>query len=522
MADGSFMSASTAQAEKPSGAQAGTNRVMVFMPSYRGSPAGQTNSTIVDFAVQLSLRGWFENYISFGHYDIAKCRDHALTLWYDLYPQSTHLLMIDDDMSAKASLVLDMLAFNEPLIGTIYPTRSGEMDWVGKFLPNPIVRNGFMEMQGVGCGFMLIRRDAVDMMIAADPSIVISDPADKRLDRRMMRKLKIERTIGAFDHITTDDGILSEDFSFCERFRRAGGKVWAAATHKIGHVGSVEHADAFLRPLKGMTALSLVNMLRPERRTTVLDIGCSPIDEGIPYKRLLADGLCHVTGIDASAEAIKPLVEHQGPNEDYRTAVVGAGGIVDLHVMKAPGMTSVLKADTDTLSFLPGCEWWGDEERTETVQTQRLDAMFKRGFEYIKIDAQGAELDILEGAGNILADAVAVQLEVPFLPLYHDMPTFAEIDTRMRQLGFVLHRFVHLKAWPLSVLPNAKPDDCKQLLDGDVVYVRDFRRRENMTTEQWKHLAIVAHAVLDAPDLACGACGMVAPEMAEAYAKAFQ
>ena len=42
----------------------------------------------------------------------------------------------------------------------------------------------------------------------------------------------------------------------------------------------------------------------------------------------------------------------------------------------------------------------------------------------------------------------------------------------------------------------------RQLLETDMVYVRDFRRPENMTAEQWKHLALVAHHCYGSYDLA--------------------
>jgi hypothetical protein len=42
----------------------------------------------------------------------------------------------------------------------------------------------------------------------------------------------------------------------------------------------------------------------------------------------------------------------------------------------------------------------------------------------------------------------------------------------------------------------------RQLLETDMVYVRDFSRAENMTPEQWKHLALVAHHCYGSYDLA--------------------
>jgi hypothetical protein len=49
-----------------------------------------------------------------------------------------------------------------------------------------------------------------------------------------------------------------------------------------------------------------------------------------------------------------------------------------------------------------------------------------------------------------------------------------------------------------------------QLLEADLVYVRDFRQFECMTTEQWKHLALIAHHCYGSFDLALRAVTMLA------------
>jgi hypothetical protein len=41
-----------------------------------------------------------------------------------------------------------------------------------------------------------------------------------------------------------------------------------------------------------------------------------------------------------------------------------------------------------------------------------------------------------------------------------------------------------------------------QLLQADAVYVRDFTRPDDMTTEQLKHLALIAHVCYQSYDLA--------------------
>ena len=42
----------------------------------------------------------------------------------------------------------------------------------------------------------------------------------------------------------------------------------------------------------------------------------------------------------------------------------------------------------------------------------------------------------------------------------------------------------------------------RQLLETDLVYVRDFSHPQNMSAEQWKHLALVTHHCYGSYDLA--------------------
>jgi hypothetical protein len=57
-----------------------------------------------------------------------------------------------------------------------------------------------------------------------------------------------------FSEITLEDGIrLSEDYSFCKRWRSTpGNEIWAVVDEPIGHVGDMVYSAPYLnRLLKG-------------------------------------------------------------------------------------------------------------------------------------------------------------------------------------------------------------------------------------------------------------------------------
>lgn len=141
-------------------------------------------------------------------------------------------------MQFEPELVRDMLQADKQLIGAIYPKKRLPMDWVGSALVPPAQpENGILELEGLGCGVMLIRRDCIENMIEAKAVEINTDLTGTALNS-LLEPHGVKRIIRAFDKITTPEGRkLSEDFSFCFRHRKAGGKVYAAIDHMICHLG---------------------------------------------------------------------------------------------------------------------------------------------------------------------------------------------------------------------------------------------------------------------------------------------
>lgn len=71
--------------------------------------------------------------------------------------------------------------------------------------------------------------------------------------------------------------------------------------------------------------------------------------------------------------------------------------------------------------------------------TTTLDILFPNtSFEFIKIDCQGAELEILKGATNLIANTEVLLLECPFAGSYNkNAPSFLEYIRYVDEIGFV-------------------------------------------------------------------------------------
>ena len=250
---------------------------------------------------------------------------------------------------------------------------------------------------------------------------------------------------------------------------------------------------------------ALFEMLRPNRLTSVVDIGANSMYQAAPYKPMLDAGICTVIGFEPQQLPLFELNRCKGSLERYFPYAVGDGTEQTLHVCKARGMTSVLVPDPDRLAMFNEFYKIGEVEETYRVKTRRLDDIDEIGdLDFLKIDIQGGELDVFRSGKRKLARAVAIQTEMSFVPLYRGQPVFGDVDLILREMGFIPHKLVELKRWAIApmVFDGDQRVPGNQLLEADLVYVRDFSRAENLDGEQWKHLALIAHHCYGSIDLA--------------------
>ncbi|MFJ6637098.1 FkbM family methyltransferase [Streptomyces sp. NPDC091376] len=252
------------------------------------------------------------------------------------------------------------------------------------------------------------------------------------------------------------------------------------------------------------TASPVLALVQPDRHTHVIDIGANPIDGEAPYHDMLRAGLCRVTGFEPQPDALAELQRRKGPHETYLPDSIGDGAPHTLRVTATSGMTSLYRPDPNRLRLFNGFTEWGRVREEVPVDTRKLDDVDEvSAFDLLKVDIQGAELMVFQGGRQKLAEAVAVHTEVSFVPLYEDQPTFGDVDQQLRRQGFIPHAFAAIKRW--AIAPVVFEGDFRrarnQLLEADVVYVRDFGHPESMTDEQLKQLALIAHHVYGSSDL---------------------
>ncbi len=126
-------------------------------------------------------------------------------------------------------------------------------------------------------------------------------------------------------------------------------------------------------------------------------------------------------------------------------------------------------------------------ERMEVVSLADWAASAQIGkIDFLKLNVQGAEKDILIGAGPLLDDILGILVEVSFVESYRDRPMFVDIDSMLRQHGFsffdlLAHHYVGRSESPI-VAQHLTVSEGKlgqlvsswgQLVEGHALYLRD-------------------------------------------------
>ena len=205
--------------------------------------------------------GWQYQHQIFNGADVELARNYLVSeLLRDEY--LTHILFLDSDMLIDRPVFERLIQADQAIAGAIYTNR--QMDWANyskmirggategaaratsmrfnvRMLGETIdIRNGWCEVQALGTGCLMIKREVFNTLIRTNGV-------------RQIRNALLESTVGnvtLYDFFTcimqNDGDKLGEDFSFCKRARNSGFQIWGMADVAIGHVGRHDFAARYI------------------------------------------------------------------------------------------------------------------------------------------------------------------------------------------------------------------------------------------------------------------------------------
>jgi len=201
-----------------------------------------------------------------------------------------------------------------------------------------------------------------------------------------------------------------------------------------------------------------------------------------------------IYGFDADPEACEEantnIAFRQENGEVNWTEIhipIGLGsftGEAKLYVTKNPMCSSLYPPNEPYLARFSGLPELVNLDFEVEIEVTTLDSFCQteaiNEIDFLQIDVQGADLDVLKGASKILESVLAIQIEVEFSHLYKDQPLFADIDIHLRTKGFSLFDLTNSRRNRTNS-PIQSTVHPGQLLWGDAFYLRDAIAQNTQT-----------------------------------------
>lgn len=241
-------------------------KLFIATPQYGGLNHGLYMKSCLDLQLMLASYGVEVRFsFIFNESLITRARNYLT----DQFLQSgfTHMLFIDADIHFQPQDVIDLLLRDEDVIGAPYPKKS--INWknvadtarqhttmdpkelqnvVGDYVFNvvkgttKIQVNEPIEVLEIGTGFMMIKAHVFDKLKEAYPELKFKPDFIGQQDFDPSRYIHVffDTIIDTVDSYTGggSDRYLSEDYMFCQIWRKIGGKVYLCPWMRTQHIGT--------------------------------------------------------------------------------------------------------------------------------------------------------------------------------------------------------------------------------------------------------------------------------------------
>jgi hypothetical protein len=188
-------------------------------------------------------------------------------------------MFIDNDITWNPIDLLRLLIANKPLVGGVYPIKNynfGNLnesvikEWLDhkkhtdfkdaipdteyiqhkllryniNYISNVLeVKNNLTQVKHLATGFMLIQRNVIEKMSMAFPSTKYTD------DVGFLQGEQNKYAYALFDCGVEEGHYMSEDWMFCNRWRKMGGEVFYDVHICLTHTGPEDFRGAYIASL---------------------------------------------------------------------------------------------------------------------------------------------------------------------------------------------------------------------------------------------------------------------------------
>lgn len=217
-------------------------------------------------------------------------------------------------------------------------------------------------------------------------------------------------------------------------------------------------------PLTSQSA-RIVSLLQHHAIDLVLDVGANDGGYGKDLRQ---------AGFKGSILSFEPLIEpherlnataatYQNWHVAPRMALGAEDGEIEINVAGNSTSSSIMAMEKLHSDTAPTSQYVSKQN----TRIQRLDGIDHElikscNRKFLKIDTQGYEKDVLNGAAGLLSEIRGIQLEMSLVPLYQGQALYDELLQRLSSAGFEL--------W--NVVPGFSDPKTGRLLQMDGVFFR--------------------------------------------------
>jgi FkbM family methyltransferase len=180
-----------------------------------------------------------------------------------------------------------------------------------------------------------------------------------------------------------------------------------------------------------------------DARLTIIDVGARGglSWQWAPFKHLITTVLVEPDPAEAAALVEKLKGEGLGGVKVIPKGLGARNGTAELNLLRNPECSSILEPNLPWLARFPESERFTTAKRIP-IELSTLDselaALGVTQCDFLKLDVQGYELEVLAGASAAVRQCLVLEAETSFSEIYKGQPLFAQIDSALRPLGFSL------------------------------------------------------------------------------------
>ena len=137
----------------------------------------------------------------------------------------------------------------------------------------------------------------------------------------------------------------------------------------------------------------------------------------------------------------------------YNFALSNKNKVLKLYLTKGIYQSSVLEPNFNLINKFPNPERYSIVGK-ELLNAKKLDYFKIDNIDFVKIDTQGYNYEILNGATKTLKNVIGIETEVEFAQVYKKQKLFGDISSYLRKKNFDFIDFTTLKRWNRSNVQN--------------------------------------------------------------------